>query len=135
MGKHKIGLTSGTFDLLHAGHVIHLEECKKYCDYLIVGLQTDPSIDRPEKNKPIMSLEERYRLLRANRWVDAVVIYEREDELYKLDNWLPTDIRFMGADHKGRIHHKIKSKIIYTSRNHNYSSSELRERCCIGQKG
>lgn len=122
-----VGFFPGTFDLLHVGHVEALEEAKEYCDYLIVGLQLDPSIDR-KKNKPVMSVEERYKLLRSNRFVDAVMVYKKESELYELDKWLPYNIRFMGEDHKGSKHHYIKKQIIYVSRNHHYSSSELRER-------
>lgn len=131
MGKHralKIGFTAGSWDFVHAGHCLHFEECKKHCDFLIVGLQTDPSIDRLEKNKPIMSLEERYLMLRANRYVDAILIYTTEAELHKLDLWLPVDVRFMGEDHKGKEHHVIEAEVIYTSRKHNHSSSELRKR-------
>lgn len=121
----------GVYDFLHAGHVMALEEAKKHCDYLIVGLQTDPNIDRPHKNKPVMSLEERYRMLRANKFVDAVLIYEREAELYALDQWI-ADVRFMGKDHwlkcLKKKHHPINAKVVYLSRSHNYSSSEIRNR-------
>src|SRR3990167_10940353 len=124
--KDKIGFTAGAFDFVHAGHCLHFEECKKHCDYLIVALQTDPSIDRPEKNKPIMSLEERYIMLQSNKYVDAILIYKTEKELHKLDQWLP-DVRFMGQDHfikcLKKKHHPINAKVVYTSRNHNYSSS------------
>ena len=129
--RPKIGFTFGAFDFVHAGHVLHLQECKKHCDYLIVGLQTDPSIDRPHKNKPVMSLEERIIMLRANKYVDAILVYENEKEVYFLDQWLP-DIRFMGKDHWEKClkkkHHPINAKVIYTSREHNYSSSALRDK-------
>lgn len=118
--KHTKGLTAGAFDFVHAGHCLHFEECKKYCDFLIVALQTDPSIDRPQKRKPLMSLEERYLMLRANKWVDMVVLYQTEKDLHALE-WL-ADVRFMGADHKGKKHHKT-AKIVYTTREHNYSST------------
>lgn len=134
MGRNsvkKIGITFGAFDMVHAGHVLHFQECKKYCDYLIVALQTDPSIDRPSKSKPIMSIEERQIILRANKYVDAVLIYENEQEVYKLDQWLG-DVRFMGEDHFNKClkkkHHPIRAQVIYTSRKHNYSSTELRNR-------
>ena len=133
MGKHrpkKIGISYGAWDFCHAGHCLHFEECKKHCDYLIVGLQIDPSKDRADKNKPIMSIEERYIMLRGNRNVDAILLYESEKEVRKLDRWLG-DVRFMGRDHwikcLKRKHHPIKAKVIYTSRNHGYSSSELRK--------
>ena len=130
----KIGFTAGQFSLIHAGYVMMFEECKKYCDYLIVGLQTDASIDRPHKSKPIMSLEERYRILRAIKWIDAIIIYETERERIFLESWLPYDIRFMGEDHKGRKHYGIKKPIIYTSRKHGYSSTELRKRIIESKK-
>src|SRR3990167_4404235 len=100
MALYRIGLTAGTFDLVHSGHCLHFELCKNHCEYLIVALQRDPSLERPEKNKPILTLEERYQMLRANRWVDCVIMYDREEELYGIDMWLPT-VRFMGIDHKG----------------------------------
>ena len=127
----KVGYFPGAFDFVHAGHVWAFEECKKYCDYLVVFLQTDPSIDRPHKHKPIMSLEERLVMLRANKYVDAVVVYETEKELHALDQWFG-DVRFMGKDHWEKClkkkHHPIKAKVVYLPRNHNYSSSNLRER-------
>lgn len=123
-----IGFTCGAFDFVHAGHVMMFEECKKYCDYLIVGLQTDPSIDRKEKNKPIMSLEERYRMLRGNKWIDAILVYERQEELYQLAKWLPIDVRFVGEDYKDKkITSTFSAKIIYNKR-YGYSSRELRKR-------
>lgn len=129
LNSSRVGLTAGTWDFVHAGHCLHFEECKQYCDYLIVAMQTDPSVDRPGKCKPIMNVEERYTMLRANRYIDAVMLYEREDELYALDLWLPIDVRFMGEDHAGREHHPIKAKLIYTTRSHDYSSTTLRRRC------
>ena len=129
--KPVIGVTYGSWDFLHKGHILHFKECKKHCDYLIVGLQTDPSIDRPHKNKPIMSIDERQEMLRACRYVDAVIIYENEEEVYRLDQWLG-DVRFMGKDHwekcLNKKHHPIKARVVYTSRNHGYSSSEIRKR-------
>ena len=127
LSRKRIGITFGAWDMVHPGHCLHFKECKKYCDYLIVGLQIDPSIDRPQKNKPIMSVEERRIMLEANKYVDAVLIYESEEEVRELDKWLG-DIRFMGEDHSGGKHHYIKAKIIYTSRKHNHSSSDLRKR-------
>lgn len=115
----KIGYFPGVWDFLHAGHVMALEEAKEHCDYLIVGLGGNP------KGTAIMSIYERYRMLRANKFVDAIVIYETEEESKKLDEWLPYDVRFMGEDHKGE-HKHIKRPIIYISRKHNYSSTNIR---------
>ena len=119
--KIKVGFFPGVFDFVHAGHVIAFEEAKQHCDYLIVGLQTDPSIDRKWKKKPIMSLEERWRMLRGNRWVDAILVYETEREREVLKSWLPYDIYFVGQDH-------VKSKYFKLSRNHEYSSTNIREK-------
>lgn len=126
--RKRIGFTAGSWDLLHAGHVAHFEEAKTYCDYLIVGLQTDPSLDRPNKNKPIQSLEERYRVLRSNKNIDAIIVYEREEELKKIDLWLPVDFRFTGIEYKGKYHYPTKAKFIYLVGDDRYHSSELRKR-------
>ena len=125
----KIGFTCGVFDFVHAGHVVHLEECKKYCDYLIVGLQVNPNYDRPEKNKPIMSVMERMVMLKANRFVDAVILYNTESELIKLEKWLPVDFRFRGIEHKGQPHYYTKGKFIDIIGDNRYHSSEIRKRC------
>jgi glycerol-3-phosphate cytidylyltransferase len=129
------GITFGAFDLPHAGHCLMLEEAKKQCDWLIVGLQNDPS-ETPEeyrgkkKNKPIQRLDERYIQLMANRYVDEVVIYESEDDLYNLLLELKPDIRIIGADWEGKKFTgcELPIKVYYNSRNHTYSTTELRER-------
>lgn len=126
------GFTCGALDLLHAGHVIMLKECKAQCDYLIVGLQTDPSIDRKEKHKPIETIEERLIRLKGCKYVDKIVVYETELDLYNLLKEIKPDVRFVGADHKGShfTGDDLPIKIIYNSRNHNYSSSNLIKRIC-----
>ena len=131
MGKRrsKIGYFPGAWDFLHAGHCLALEEAKLYCDYLIVGLGASPQIGNPRKNTPIMSGEERYIMLKANKFVDAIVMYESEHDSKALDSWLPYNVRFMGADHEGKDYSdRIKKPIVYISRNHNYSSSDIRKR-------
>src|SRR3990167_3405483 len=131
MGKSKkVGYFPGAWDFLHAGHVLALEEAKQHCDYLIVGLGGSPQIGNSNKSTPIMSLDERYIMLRGNKWVDAIIVYETEYESIELDKWLPCDVRFMGADHEGKDHsERISRPIVYISRNHNYSSTNLRKRC------
>ena len=124
----KIGFTAGTWDFVHAGHVAHFKECKQYCDYLIVGLQTDPSIDRPEKNKPIMSLEERHLMLSANKFVDAIIVYERESELIELEKWLPVDFRFRGIEHKNEPHYFTRGKFIDIIGDNSIHSSDIRKK-------
>ena len=135
--KKKIGFTCGAMDLLHAGHILMLKECKKQCDYLIVGLQIDPSADRPEKTKPIETLEERTIRLEGCKYVDKIVIYGSEIDLYNLLKKLNPDVRFMGADWKNKKNYSRdklpEMKIIYNSRDHNYSSSDLRKRILLSK--
>lgn len=129
-----IGFTCGAFDLLHAGHVKMLEHCASECDQLIVGLHTDPSIDRPEKNKPIQSVYERFIQLRACRWVNDIIPYDTEHDLNNILAIAPIDRRFVGEEYKDKIltgHEVMKKRnivVMYTPRLHTYSSSELRER-------
>lgn len=130
--KKIIGFTCGAFDLTHAGHYLMFEEVKNQCDYLIVGLQTDPSIDRKDKNKPIQSMKERVVQLKACRYIDKIVTYKTEKGLYKLLKKLNPDIRFMGKDWKNKPNYSRdllpNMKVIYNSRNHNYSTSNLRKK-------
>lgn len=129
------GITFGAFDLLHAGHCLMLEEAKKQCDYLIVGLQEDPSQTPEEyrgkkKNKPVQDLRERQIQLTANRYVDEVIIYKTEEDLYKLLINLKPDVRIIGADWKNKkfTGWDLPIKVYYNSRDHNYSSTGLRKR-------
>jgi len=129
-----IGFTSVVGDLLHAGHSLMLDECKRYCDYLYVGLIADPTIDRPFKNKPIQSLFERYAQLSAHRAVDEVIPLSGEADLDLALKSLPIDIRFVGADYIGKDFtgkdtcERRGIKIMYNNRDHGLSSTELRER-------
>jgi len=129
-----IGITCSTFDLLHAGHIIMLEECKKYCDYLICALQVDPSFDRPEKNKPIQSLVERYIQLDAVQYVDKIIPYNNEEELKTIFSSLDIDIRIIGEEYKDKnftakdICMKRNIRFVYNKRDHNFSTSSLRKR-------
>jgi glycerol-3-phosphate cytidylyltransferase len=130
-----IGFTCSTFDLLHAGHILMLAECKSICDYLIVGLQTDPTIDRPEiKNKPVQSIVERYVQLSAVKFVDEIVVYDTEKDLEDLLMFLPISMRICGEEYKDKhltgrdICDTRGIKIYYNSRTHRFSSSELRQR-------
>jgi len=129
------GFTCGAFDLLHAGHVLMLQEARSVCDYLIVGLQTDPTIDRPAKNKPVQSLDERRIQLRAVRHVDEVVEYSTEEELYELLRFINPEVRIIGADHKGKdfTGHDLPIKVYFNSRDHGWSTTELRERIYQGE--
>lgn len=133
-GKMVVGFTSVVGDLMHAGHMIMLDECKMYCDYLYVGLINDPTIDRPEKNKPIQSLFERYAQLRCHRAVDEVVPLSGEDDLELAIRSLPIDVRFVGEDYVGQDFTGKQAcldlgiEIKYNKRRHSLSSTELRER-------
>ena len=127
----KIGFTCSCFDLLHAGHILMLKDAKEQCDYLIVGLQTDPTLDRPEKNKPIQSYEERYIQLKAVKYVDEIIKYETEEELYQLLKLMRPNIRILGSDYQdGRYFTgmELNIPIYYHKRNHNYSSTNLRKK-------
>ena len=127
------GFTCGAFDLLHAGHVIMLTQAKLNCDRLWVGLQVDPSIDRPEKNKPIQSIYERFVQISALRSVDRVIPYDTESSLLDILKAEPINIRFVGEEYKDRefTGHDLGIEVFYTDRKHSFSSSELRNRTKI----
>ena len=124
-----IGFTCGAFDLLHAGHIVMLEEAKSNCDYLIVGLQTDPTIDRNEKNKPIQSVYERYVQLNAVKYVDEIIPYDTEQSLLDLLQSQKIDIRFVGEEYReSKLTGRDLIELHYTSRRHSFSSTNLRKR-------
>ena len=126
----KIGFTCSTFDLFHAGHIIMLEEAKKQCDYLIVGLQTDPTVDRPYKNKPVQSVFERYIQLKACKYVDEVVVYATEKELRDILLSYPIDVRILGQEYEGKefTGNDLDIECYFNKRNHSFSTTELRQR-------
>ena len=137
MTKNKIvGITFGSFDLCHYGHALMFEECKEYCDYLIVGVQSDPSIDRPEKNSPIQSHKERLGIVSSIKFVDEVKPYDTESDLIKVLKEVNPDVRILGADHQGTefTEHELPIKCIFNSRDHGYSTSELRKRIFEAEK-
>jgi len=129
-----IGFTCSTFDLLHAGHVVMLEEAKRHCDYLIVGLQVDPTMDRPSKNAPIQSIVERQIQLSAIKYVDEVVCYTTEADLEDLLLTLPINVRIIGDEYKTKpftgkaICKERNIKMVYNGRDHSFSSTSLRKR-------
>ena len=128
--NHKIGFTCSCFDLLHAGHILMLKDAKDQCDYLIVGLQTDPTIDRPQKNKPIQSLEERKIQLEAVKYIDEIITYKTENDLYNLLKKINPGIRILGSDYKGKSFtgDNLSIKIYYHKRDHNFSTTYIREK-------
>ena len=124
------GFTPGAFDLLHAGHVLMLKEAKEVCTHLTVLLQRDPSIDRPTKNKPIESVLERLVKLEGSKYVDEIILYDNEVDLYELlknGNW---DLRIIGADYKGKSFtgDDLEYPVYYNKRDHDYSTTNLRKR-------
>lgn len=130
-----VGFTCSTFDLLHAGHILMLAEAKSICDYLIVGVQSDPTIDRPEtKNKPVQSIVERYVQLSAVKFIDEIIVYDTEKDLEDLLMFLPITLRIIGEEYRDKpftgknICEDRGIKIFYNSRTHRFSSSELRQR-------
>ena len=130
-----IGFTCSTFDLLHAGHITMLEEAKHHCDYLIVGLQNDPTLDRPDsKNPPVQSIVERQIQLAAVKFVDEIIVYNTEQDLVDLLLTLPIDVRVLGDEYKNKdftgkdIAKQRGSKIVYNGRDHSFSSTSLRKR-------
>ena len=136
----KIGFICSAFDLFHTGHNIMLQDCKRYCDKLVVGLHTDPTIDRKEKNKPIQTVFERWTQLSNNKWVDEIIPYETEQDLINLLSSIEINIRFLGEDYIGKtftgkdLCHQLNVNIVYLKRRHNYSSTELRNRIYEAEK-
>lgn len=130
----KTGVTFSAFDLLHAGHILMLKEAKSVCDYLICGLQVDPTLERPNKNKPIQSVVERYIQLSSVEYVDEIIPYAYESELCDILLGYDINIRIIGADYKGEnfsgldICQTKGIEIYYNQRSHSFSSSELRRR-------
>ena len=135
----KVGFTCSTFDLLHAGHVQMLRNAKGQCDYLIVGLQTDTTIDRPDtKNKPVQTLVERYTQLRAVSYVDEIIPYETEADLEDILSLYNLDIQILGDEYRDKdftgkdIGRKRGIEYYFNERSHRFSSSDVRKRVCDG---
>ena len=132
--KKRIGITASTFDLFHAGHVIMLEEAKRQCDHLIAAIQVDPTIDRMTKNKPVQSIIERQIQVSACKHVDEIIVYSTEKELEDIFMSLPIDVRIMGEEYRDKdytgkaICEKRKIDIYFNTRDHYFSSSDLRQR-------
>jgi len=131
-----IGFTCSCFDLFHAGHVMMLKEAKQQCDYLIVGLQTDPTIDRPEKNKPVQSVFERFAQVQACKYVDEIIPYATEKELLDILTSHPIDVRIIGEEYRDKQYtgHNLSMNMYYNSRKHSFSTTELRQRVLSAKK-
>jgi glycerol-3-phosphate cytidylyltransferase len=132
----RVGFTCSTFDLLHAGHIQMLREAKEQCDYLIVGLQTDPTIDRAEKNKPIQTLVERYTQLKAVGYVDEIIPYQSEQDLEDILSMYHIDVRVLGVEYKDKeftgksICQSRSIDLYFNKRDHRFSTTDLRKRVC-----
>ena len=127
----KKGITFGAFDLFHAGHVLMLKEAKSICDYLIVCIQSDPSLDRVEKNKPIQSVMEREIQVSACTYVDEVIIYDSEEDVLKIIETIDWDVRIIGEEYRDKEftgRDQTLDKCYFNKRPHDFSSSQLRER-------
>lgn len=131
--KKIVGITFSCFDLLHAGHVRMLAEAKQQCDYLIVGLQTDPTIDRPEKNKPTQTVVERYIQLKGCKYVDEIIPYTTEKDLEDILKLYHIDVRIIGVEYKDKnftgrdFCEEQKITLYYNERHHRFSSTNLRK--------
>ena len=136
MKNPKIGFTASTFDLLHSGHVAMLREAKTACDYLICALQNDPSIDRPNKNKPVQNIVERQAQLAAIKYVDEILVYNTEAELLDILSMYHIDVRILGEEYREKdftgkdICKKRGIQLHFNKRDHRFSSSDLRTRVC-----
>jgi len=135
----KVGFTAGAFDLCHAGHMLMFQEAKEQCEYLIVGLHTDPTIDRPHiKNKPVMSVKERMIILQGIKYIDEIVTYDTEADLLKIltENPLGIDVRILGVEYKERPYtgRDLPVPVYYNTRDHGFSTTELRERVYEAEK-
>jgi glycerol-3-phosphate cytidylyltransferase len=130
----RVGITFSSFDLLHAGHVMMLKEAKKQCDYLIVGLQLDPSLERSNKNAPAQSIIERYIQLKGSKYVDEIIPYVLEQDIQDILQSFKIDVRIIGEEYKSidftekEYCTKKGIEIYYNSRGHRFSSSEIKTR-------
>lgn len=137
----KTGITFSAFDLFHAGHVKMLEEAKRHCDYLIVGLQTDPTLDRPDKNRPVQTVVERYIQLKSCVHVDEIVPYSTEQDLEDILRTFKIDIRIIGDEYRdkdftGRAYCEEKGiEVYFNKRDHRFSSSGLRREVIVKEQG
>ncbi|MDA7915271.1 adenylyltransferase/cytidyltransferase family protein [bacterium] len=136
----KTGITFSTFDLLHAGHIAMLREAKTVCDYLICGLQVDPSLDRSEKNKPVQTLVERYVQLSGVKYVDEIVCYQSEDDVVDILQMFKIDVKIMGSEYKDKdftgkdVCKRRGIQLYFNNRDHRFSSSDLRKRVALNEE-
>ena len=136
----RVGITASTFDLLHAGHVVMLREAKTQCDYLICALQNDPSVDRPEKNKPVQNIVERQAQLAAIKYVDEILVYNTEEELTDILAMYQIDVKIMGEEYRDKdftgkdLCRQRDIDLYFNKRDHRFSTSDLRSRVHNAEK-
>ena len=132
----KVGITFSAFDLLHAGHIAMLRESKEQCDYLVAGLQLDPTIDRPEKNKPFQTIVERYTQLKGVKYVDEIIPYTTEKDVEDILEMYHINVRILGEEYKDKdftgrdICKKLDIELYFNKREHRFSTTDLRKRIC-----
>ena len=129
MSMYKIGVIAGNFDVIHPGYIKMFKECKSYCENFIILLHTDPSIERPEKLKPILSKEERTEVLTSIKWIDSIAYYTYEKELVELLKGIEPDIRFLGDDYRGKTYtgFELDIPIHYLNRDHGWSTTKFKK--------
>jgi len=138
--KQVVGFTCSTFDLLHSGHIQMLRDAKEHCDYLICGLQIDPTIDRSEKNAPIQTVVERYNQLQAVKYVDEIIPYATEEDLKDILEMYNINVRILGEEYRNKeftgkdICSRRSIQLFFNNRDHRFSSSDLRKRIADSQK-
>jgi glycerol-3-phosphate cytidylyltransferase len=134
--KMKVGITFSTFDLLHAGHIQMLREAKDHCDYLICGLQMDPTQDRPDKNSPVQTIVERYSQLKGVKYVDEIIPYGSEADVEDILTMYQLHVRILGEEYRDKeftgkdICRRRDIDLYFNKRDHRFSSSDLRKRVC-----
>jgi glycerol-3-phosphate cytidylyltransferase len=127
----KKGITFGAFDLFHAGHVVMLQEAKTVCDHLIVCIQSDPSLDRSDKNVPVQSIVERQIQVAACKYVDEMVVYDTERDVLEILRSIDWDVRILGDEYRDKDftgREETLDRCYFNTRPHSFSSSELRLR-------
>jgi len=130
MSNNKKGIIAGCFDIIHPGYIKMFEDAKSVCDYLIIALQSDPTIDRPEKNKPVQTLEERKIILNAISYIDEIKVYNTEQDLYNLLKSLSLHVRILGTDYKNKTFtgDDLNIPIHFHHRSHDWSATDLKHR-------
>jgi len=125
----KIGFVAGSFDIIHPGYIKMFKEAKENCNYLIVGLQVDSSVERKNKIKPILTVEERGEMLISLRYVDEVLVYDTEEDMYNLLKQINIDVRFLGDDYRQKEYTGIDLNIPihFCSREHGWSTTKFKQ--------